>query len=107
LQCCTAAGFRPRIVQEISHSREALVFAQQRIGVALATHATAKCPEKDGIVFRPFAEKSLTVEIEMGLRADAASDALRSYIALVMKMRQRIERRPRAEDASFAMLEST
>jgi DNA-binding transcriptional LysR family regulator len=107
LQRCAAAGFHPRIVQEISHPHEAIVFAEKRIGVALATRATAKCPEKDGIVFRPFAEKSLAVEIEMVLRADATSDVLRSYVALVMKMRERIDRRPRAENASFAMPEST
>jgi hypothetical protein len=58
-------------------------------------------------MFRPFTEKMLAVDVQIVRRADANSDALRSYIALVMKMRERIDRRLRVDDASFAMPEST
>lgn len=91
---CAAAGFHPWIVQEINHPHEANVFAAQRIGVAFATRSTARCSENDGIVFRPFAEKSLAIEMQMVMRGDADSGALRSYVALVMKMRDRMERKP-------------
>ena len=42
----------PRITHEIGHPQEAALLGEQRIGVALATRATARCAQRGTIVFR-------------------------------------------------------
>lgn len=90
MEHCGAAGLDPKVVQEISHPHEAVVFAGQRVGVALATRATAKRTRDNATVFRPFADEELAMEIQLVMRSGPASSALQSFVAAVLKMKDRV-----------------
>jgi DNA-binding transcriptional LysR family regulator len=96
LEHCAAAGFDPKVVQEISHPHEAVVFAGQRVGVALATRATARRTRDNATVFRPFADEKLAMEIQLAMRSGSASTALQAFIAAVLKMKDRMAQKTTA-----------
>jgi DNA-binding transcriptional LysR family regulator len=75
LERCAATGFAPKIVQEISHPHEAALLVEQRVGLALATKSTAKNAQRGTVVFRPFADPELAVEIQLVMRPGTAPPA--------------------------------
>lgn len=90
LENCASAGFVPNVVQEISHPHEAAHLAEHRIGIAIATRATAKQAQRGSIVFRPFADPKLAVEIQLVMRADSVSPTMQAFIDAVLTMKERI-----------------
>jgi DNA-binding transcriptional LysR family regulator len=93
LEQCAAAGFVPRITHEIGHPQEAALLAEQRVGVALATRATARCAQNRAVVFRPFAEQQLAIEIQLIVRHGPKPPALLAFVHLIERMKERIERK--------------
>ena len=93
LEQCATAGFAPRITHEIGHPQEAALLAEQRVGIALATRATARCAQRGTIVFRPFAEPQLAVEMQLIVRPGPKPPALLAFIQVIEKMKERIERK--------------
>jgi DNA-binding transcriptional LysR family regulator len=93
LEQCAAAGFTPRITHEIGHPQEAALLVEQRIGVAIATRATARCAQRGTIVFRPFAEPQLAIEMQLIVRPGPKPPALLAFVHAIEKMKERIERK--------------
>jgi len=95
LEQCAAAGFAPKIVQEITHPHEAVMLAEQRVGVALATRATAKRAPKASTIFRPFADEQLAIEVQLVMRPGPKPPAMQAFAGIVEKMKERIAHRAR------------
>lgn len=90
LEQCAAAGFVPSITHEIGHPQEAALLAEQRVGVALATRATARCAQKKAVVFRPFAEPQLAIEIQLIMRPGPKPPPLLAFVQVIERMKERI-----------------
>jgi DNA-binding transcriptional LysR family regulator len=93
LEQCAIAGFVPRITHEIGHPQEAALLAEQRVGVALATRATARCAQRGAIVFRPFAEPQLAIEMQLIVQPGPKPPAVQAFIQVIERMKERIERK--------------
>jgi DNA-binding transcriptional LysR family regulator len=106
LERCAAAGFVPKIVQEISHPHEAARLTEQHVGLSLVTRATAKHAPRGSTVFRPFADSKLAVEVQLVLRAEIAEPSLRSFVDAVLTMRERIVRREPVQSEPVPIRES-
>lgn len=106
LESCASAGFAPKIVQEISHPHEAARLAEQRVGLALVTRATAKHAPRGGTTFRSFADLKLAVEIQLVLRAGALQPSLRSFVDAVLTMKERISQGSHARREPVPIRES-
>lgn len=72
---------------------KAALLAEQRVGVALATRATARCAQNRAIVFRPFAEQQLAIEIQLIVRPGPKPPALLAFVHVIERMKERIERK--------------
>ena len=106
LESCAAAGFTPKIVQEISHPHEAARLAEQRVGLALVTRATAKHAPRGSTVFRSFGDSKLAVEVQLVLRTDTSEPSLRFFVDAVLTMKERILRRGHARQEPVPIRES-
>ena len=61
---CLAAGFRPRVVQEVAELQTILSLVEAEVGVALVP-ASAGHVSRPGVVLRPMADPSLKTELLM------------------------------------------
>jgi len=66
---------------------------EQRVGVALATRATARCAQRGTTGFRPFAEPQLAVEMQLIVRPGPKPPALLAFVQVIEKMKERIRRK--------------
>jgi len=82
---CREAGFSPRIEQEAIEMQTIVSLVAAGMGVTLVPASLARL-RRAGVVYKPFVERSPTMEIGLAWRADHVSPALRVLIEFVTEM---------------------
>jgi DNA-binding transcriptional LysR family regulator len=82
LELCRAAGFEAHVVQETGELHTAISLVAAGIGVSLVP-ASVRTVGRSGVVYRPLAAPSPTVELTVGYRADDASPVLPRFLRIV------------------------
>jgi DNA-binding transcriptional LysR family regulator len=83
---CRSAGFSPRIEQEAMQSQTIVGLVSAGLGVAIVP-ASIKQLRRQGVVYRPFKERSPRVETLLVWRQDDRSLVLRNFVRLAGAVR--------------------
>ena len=82
VRACHAAGFAPRVVQEVRHMESLLGFVSAGVGVATVHEARVQ-PGYPGVAYARLVEPDLTIETGVVWRRGDASPVLERFLAAV------------------------
>lgn len=86
---CEAAGFAPRVVQEVREMQTALSLVAAGLGIALLP-ASVQHLHRDGVVYRPLPDDAPRTEMAVICRKDDAAPVLQNFLAIIRaQVRQR------------------
>ncbi len=83
-RACEAAGFTPRVTQEVREMQTALSLVAAGFGAALLP-ASVQHLRRDGVVYRPLAEPAPRTELAVVSRTDDPSPVLQNFLAAVRR----------------------
>jgi len=79
---CEAAGFAPRVVQEVREMQTAISLVAAGLGIALLP-ASVQHLHRDGVVYRPLPDSAPRTELAVLSRKEDASPVLQNFLAIV------------------------
>lgn len=79
---CSARGYQPRIVQEVTTLHECLHFAGHGLGISFTTRA-ALAVVSEQITLKRLAEETIYVETAIAYRSDNRSERLKRFLEIV------------------------
>lgn len=83
LALCSAQGFTPEIVREVTTIQECLQFAEEGLGVTFLPASERNLIFDSSVIVTTFAEPSLSIATEFTYRLDFNSEALNALVQLL------------------------
>ena len=82
LRLCAAAGFQPRVAQNVGEVQTALGLVAAEIGIILVPSSTQNL-KREGVVYRNLTNPKPTIEIIMQYRKDESSPVFKRFLEIV------------------------
>jgi len=85
VRACEAAGFTPRLAQEVLHLQTAIGLIAAGVGVSLIPRAAARAQTGRGVVYVPLAAPALMAPLTMAWREEDVSPAVQRLLDIALR----------------------